>query len=93
LTSFHLKKLVEIILLQKPKVDVILFEEAGPDHFTSAIQSWRHFVWRSWSRSFYFSNTKLTSLEEVDEIILLQEPKVDVILSELAGRDHLNWVA
>jgi hypothetical protein len=32
-------KLVEIILLQQPKVDVILFEEAGRDNFTSATQS------------------------------------------------------
>jgi hypothetical protein len=32
-------KLVEIILLQQPQVDVISFEEAGRDHFTSETQS------------------------------------------------------
>jgi hypothetical protein len=37
-------KLVEIILLQQPKVDVILLDEAGRDHFTSATQSCRQFV-------------------------------------------------
>jgi hypothetical protein len=34
-------KLFEIILLQQPKVDVILLDEAGRDHLTSETQSWR----------------------------------------------------
>ena len=92
LTSFCLKKLVEIILLQQPKVDIILFDETGRDHLTSATPSWRHFIWRSWSRSFYFRNPKLTSfcLKKLAQIILLQQSKVDVILFEEAGRDHFT---
>lgn len=84
----RLKKLVKIILLQKPKVDIILFEEAGRDNSTSETQSWhhlkklveiillqksswRHFVWKSWTRSFYFRNPKSTSfyLMKLVEII------------------------
>ena len=92
LTSFCLKKLVELILLQQPKVDIILFDETGGDHFTSATPSWRHFIWRSWSRSFYFRNPKLTSfcLKKLAQIILLQQSKVDVILFDETGRDHFT---
>ena len=68
------------------------FDETGRDHFTSATQSWRHFAWWNWSRSFYFRNPKLTSfcLKKLVEIILLQKPKVDVILFDETGRDHFT---
>jgi hypothetical protein len=59
LTSFCLKKLVEIILLQQHKVDVV--RRSGRDHFTSGTQSWRYFIWTSWSRPSKLSGLRMVS--------------------------------
>ena len=71
----------KIILLQEPKVDVVLFEEAGPDHFTSATQSWRHLK-------------KLVEIillqKPTVDIILLDEAGRDHFTSETQSWRHLK---